>query len=75
MSQECLISSGATPDFYGGRVFKKRSFLEKDKGQLMSKGLFGVIVSTKKQTIILRISALASKQSSNKKKILYTYLC
>ena len=32
------------------------------KGQLISKGLFGVIVSTIKPTIFLRISALASKK-------------
>ena len=40
------------------------------KGQLISKGLFGVIVSTKKPTIFLRISALASKKSSNQKTLL-----
>ena len=34
------------------------------KGQLISKGLFGVVVS-------LRISALTSKKSSNQKKIIY----
>ena len=38
------------------------------KGQLISKGLFGVIVSTKKsKQFFLRISALVSKKSSNQK--------
>ena len=37
------------------------------KGQLISKVLFGVIVSIKKATNFLRISALASKKRSNKK--------
>ena len=38
------------------------------KGQLISKGLFGVIVWTKTSTkFILRISALASKKRSNQK--------
>ena len=37
------------------------------KGQLISKGLFDVTVSTKKQTFFLRISALASKKRSNQK--------
>ena len=38
------------------------------KGQLISKCLFGAIVSTKKPTnIFLRISALASKKRSNQK--------
>ena len=41
------------------------------KGQLISKGLFDVIVSTKKSNeIVLRISALASKKRSNRKKSL-----
>ena len=43
------------------------------KGQLISKGLFGVIVSTKKPTSFLRISALASKKSSKQKTLLYIY--
>ena len=43
------------------------------KGQLISKGLFGVIVSTKIPTIFSRISALASKKSSNQKTLLYNY--
>ena len=39
------------------------------KGQLISKCLLGVIVSTKKTNeISLRISALASKKRSNQKK-------
>ena len=38
------------------------------KGQLISKELFGVIVSTKKNNGFLRISALGSKKSSNQKK-------
>jgi hypothetical protein len=38
------------------------------KGQLISKCLFGAIVSTKKTNeIFLRISALASKKRSNQK--------
>ena len=37
------------------------------KGQLISKGLFDVIISTKKQTIFLRIIALASKKTQIKK--------
>ena len=38
------------------------------KGQIISKGLFGVIVSSKKNNkIFLRISALASKKRSNQK--------
>ena len=43
------------------------------KGQLISKGLFGVIVSTKKPTkFFLRISGLASKKRSDQKiKALY----
>jgi hypothetical protein len=45
------------------------------KGQLISKGPLGVIVSTKKDNeIFLRISALASKKSSNKKTLLYNYV-
>ena len=43
------------------------------KGQLISKGLFGVIVSTKKPTSFLRIYALASKKSSKQKTLLYNY--
>ena len=39
------------------------------KGQLTSKELFGVIVWTKKPTIFLKISALASKKRLNQKKI------
>ena len=37
------------------------------KGQLISKCLLGVIVSTKKPTNFLRISALASKERLNQK--------
>ena len=37
------------------------------KGQLISKGLFGVIVLTKKPTNFLMISALGSNKSSNQK--------
>ena len=44
------------------------------KGQLISKELFDVIVSTKKTTIFLRISVLASKNSSNQKTLLYNYV-
>ena len=44
------------------------------KGQLISKGLFDVNVSTKKPTIFLRISVLASKNSSNQKTLLYNYV-
>jgi hypothetical protein len=40
------------------------------KGQLISRGLFGVIVLTKNQR---RISALASKKSFNQKTLLYNY--
>ena len=43
------------------------TYLARAKGQLISKGLFDVIVSTKKQTIFLRISALASKKRSDQK--------
>ena len=43
------------------------------KGQLILKELFGVIISTKKPTF-LRISALASKESSNQKTLLYNYV-
>ena len=35
------------------------------KGQLFSKGLFGVIFLTKNPTNVFKISALASKKSSN----------
>ena len=35
------------------------------KGQLLTKGLFVVIVSTKKQQIFVKISVLASKKESN----------
>ena len=45
------------------------------KGQLISKGLFCVIMPTKKQLIFYRISTLASKKSSNKKTLLYNYIC
>jgi hypothetical protein len=42
--------------------------MKKDKGQLISKRLFDVIVSTKKPTkFVLGISALASKKKSDKK--------
>ena len=45
------------------------------KGQLISKGLFGVIVCDQKiNEIYLRISALASKISSNQKTLLYDYV-
>ena len=45
------------------------------KCQLISKGLFGVIFWTKKPTKKkLRISALASKKSSNQKTLLYNYV-
>ena len=44
------------------------------KGQLISKGLFGVIVWTKNPTKNLWISALASKKSSNQKPLLYDYV-
>ena len=44
------------------------------KGQLISKCLLGAIVSTKKPTKILRISALASIKSSNEKTLLYKYV-
>ena len=44
------------------------------KGQLISKGLFGVIVTTKKPTKFLRISALASKKSSNQETFLHDYV-
>ena len=44
------------------------------KGQLISKELFGVIVSTKKTTIFLRISALGSKKSSNQKTLFYNHV-
>jgi hypothetical protein len=37
------------------------------KGQLILKGRFGVLKSTKKPTIILRISALASQMGRIKK--------
>ena len=37
------------------------------KGQLISKGLFGVFKSTKKPTVFLRISALTSKRVRIKK--------
>ena len=37
------------------------------KGHLISKGLFDVIVLTKKPTKVLRISALASKRRSDQK--------
>jgi hypothetical protein len=37
------------------------------QGQLISKGLFDVIVWTKKNEIFLKISALASKKSLNQK--------
>ena len=47
-------------DFTGHKGFTK--------GQLISKGLFDVIVSTKKTNkIYLRISALASKKRSDQK--------
>ena len=43
------------------------------KGQLISKGLFGVFKSTNtvKMKKFVRISALASKKRSNQKKTLY----
>ena len=45
------------------------TFIPYAKGQLISKCLFGAIISTKKTNeIILRISALASKNSLNQKK-------
>ena len=45
------------------------------KGQLISKGLFGVIVSIKKATkFVLRIFALAYEKSSNKKTLWYNYV-
>ena len=49
--------------------------MEEPKGQLNSKGLFGVIVSTKKPTIFLKISVLASKKSSNQTTFISIYLC
>jgi hypothetical protein len=48
--------------------------MKRAKGQLISKGLLGVIVSTKKTMIFLRISALASENSSNQKTLLYNYV-
>ena len=49
--------------------------LVKTKGQVISKCLLGVIISTKKTNeIFLRISALASKKSSNQKTLLYKYV-
>ena len=45
------------------------------KGQLISKGLFGIIVCDHKtKEIFLRISTLASKKSSNQKTLLYKYV-
>jgi hypothetical protein len=44
------------------------------KGQFISKGLFGIIISTKNQRIFLRISALAFKKISNQKNLLYNYV-
>ena len=45
------------------------------KGQLISKGLFDVIVSTKKTNeISLRISALASKKRSDQKTLLHNHV-
>ena len=44
--------------------------VELGKGQLISKGLFGVIVSTVKLKKNLRISALAPEKSSNQKTLL-----
>ena len=46
-----------------------KKFTFSAKGQLISKGHFGVFKSTKKTNeIFVRISALASKQWSNKRK-------
>ena len=44
------------------------------KGQLISKELFGVIVSTKKQRNLFKDSSLGSKKSSNQKTLLYNYV-
>ena len=63
---------------YGGNLFKFGStglflgsltnlLLDLYKGQLISEGLFDVIVWTKKRWNFLRISALASKKRSDQK--------
>ena len=44
------------------------------KGQLISKGLFGAKLDQNNNEIFLRISALASKRSSNQKTLLYNYV-
>ena len=46
---------------------KRQTQQQKDKGQLISKCPFGVIVSTKISKNFLRITALAFKKRSNKK--------
>ena len=47
---------------------------QRPKGQLISKGLFGVFVSTKKTAKFLWTSALDCKKSSNQKTLLYNYV-
>ena len=57
------------------RITYQIFFSQLTKGQLISKGLFDVIVSTKKPTKFLkRISALDSKRRSDQKTLLYNHV-
>ena len=59
----------------GGALFPHLSVYHHGKGQLISKGLFGVIrFDQKNNKISLRISALAFKKSSNQKTLLYNHV-